>query len=130
GTDGTMLTDTSYAAAYPFSEGKGVVLTTRAAGGYSLGFVDRDGDYTSLGVNIGSGLAYTGTDGQFSEGLLLLKGAAPALVDETGAIFSLDATSVAASAAGDGLILIDGNLAGEYPDYRYVDHNGSTVIDL
>ena len=129
-TDGTMLTGTSYAAAYPFSEGKGVVLTTRSAGGYSLGFVNRDGDYTALGINIGTGLAYTGTDGMFSEGLLLLEGAAPALIDETGAFFPLDAVSVAASVAGDGLILIDGNLAGDYPDYRYVDSSGSTVIDL
>lgn len=130
GTDGKLLTALTYAAAYPFREGKGVVLTARAAGGYSLGFVDRSGGYTSLGFSIGPGLAYTGTDGVFSEGLLLLNGAAPALTDERGRLFALDASSAAAAAAGDGLILLNVNLAGEYPHYRYVDSAGRTVIDL
>lgn len=131
GTDGKMLTQAGYAAAYPFSEGKGVVLTARTGGGFALGYVDRDGRYSAIGgITLGPGLPYTGTGGVFSEGFLLLDGAAPALVDASGAFFPVSGSAAVVSAPGDGLILLNAGSAGGYPRYRYVDSAGRTVIEL
>lgn len=131
GTDGKMLTHMGYAAAYPFSEGKGVVLSARQGGGFALGYIDRDGRYSAIGgITLGPGLPYTGTSGVFSEGFLLLDGASPALVDASGAFFPTSGSAAIAGAPGDGLILLNSSPAGAYPRYRYVDSAGRTVIEL
>lgn len=126
---GNALTGLVYDTAYPFSEGRGVVLSRRAAGGFSLGYVDVSGQYTSLGVSIGEGQAYTGTAGCFADGYLLLTGSVPALIAENGSFFKTSAGQLCAQ-PGDGLILVNAAPGSQYPDYRYIGTNGAVAIEL
>ncbi len=128
-TTGRQLSNTLYAQAYPFSEGKGVVLTARTEGGYNVGYLDRNGNYTNLAVRVGPSLSYTGTAGQYHDGMLFLQGAAPALVDDAGSLVSLNGLSPVGS-SGDGLIPVNAALASQYPDLRYVDSKGNTILEL